>query len=143
MRIILSIAGITVLLIGLGCATTSHETALVEESAPSAEKSDFSLTELYRPETATGNVKYRLRYIGVNPYPSASGPIQVFEILESHPNRGAKEMTFDGDLPMVVGAIVECSLPARDLGRCIDAPIDSYWKRPAREVFADYLTNGE
>jgi hypothetical protein len=90
-----------------------------------------------------GPVHYRLEYRGINPYPTADYKVvYVFRVLASSPSRDAEELTFGGGNPprMAVGTIVECDLPAERLGRCIDAPIDSYEDLPPEVVFKRYAT---
>lgn len=99
---------------------------------------EFTLTEFYHPETAKGVVYYRLTY-----KMAGGGDMIVFKVLESHPNRAADELVLPGGgkLPPPLGTVIECEVPARDLRRCIDAPLDSYDKRPWQELAEEYAKN--
>jgi len=119
-----------------GCSRTAHDSNAPHGSsalAPAAVADAFP--------GRTGIWHYKLRYAGINPYSPPERPVHVFDVLAQSPTRTANSLIFTagGPLQLAVGALVECDLPAADVGFSIDAPVDEYAKRPAGEVFAGSL----
>ena len=123
----------------VGCSSAAHES--------SADRGPLVITRATVKEAfpgRTGIWHYKLRYAGINEYSPPGRPIHVFDVLAQSHTRTANSLSFTagGPLPLAVGAIVECELPAEDVGFGLDAPVESYAKRPASEVFASFLPSG-
>ena len=121
----------------VGCSRTAQESSPDQDPlviAPATMKKAFP--------GRTGICHYKLRYAGINEFSPPGRPIHVFDVLAPQRTADSLSFTAGGPLPLVVGAIVECDLPAEDVGFGFDAPVESYAKRPAREVFAGFLPSG-